>query len=71
MAGPPRIAADVLTSMLVPFWQLVIGACVLVVVLLSVVRLARRGPSRMTSAMVVVGGAVVLLTTIGILLQGR
>lgn len=53
-----------------PLWQLVIGLLVLVTVVVSVHRLARRGRSRMTSAMLVVGGAVICLAVLGILLQG-
>ena len=64
-------ATDALTDLLLPFWQLVIGSLVLVAVVVAGARLLRRGPSRMTTAMVVTAAAVVGLATIGILLQGR
>jgi hypothetical protein len=70
-SNPPALAADALTSLLLPFWQLVIGALVLVVLAISAVRLVRRGRSRMTTAMVVTGAAVVGLAAIGMLLQSH
>ncbi len=63
-------AADALLGLLLPFWQLVIGAVVLVVLVLSIGRLARRGPSRMTTALLVTAVAIAGLATIGVLLQG-
>lgn len=70
MPAPVSILAqDALLGMLLPFWQLVIGACVLLAVLASVRRLARRGPSRMRTALLVSGGAIVCLTVLGVLLQ--
>ena len=47
------------SGLLLPFWQVVIGAVVLVVLVLSVRRLARRGTSRMTTALLVTGGGIV------------
>lgn len=72
MAGPPRtlVAADALLGMLLPFWQLVIGVCVVAAILVSVWRLGRRGPSRMTSALLVTGTAIIALAVLGVLLQG-
>jgi hypothetical protein len=65
------LAADALLGMLLPFWQLVIGVFVLLILALSVRRLARRGRSRMTTALLVSGAAAVAIATIGFLLQGR
>lgn len=65
------LAADALLGLLLPFWQVVIGGCVLLALLVSVRRLARRGPSRMTTALIVTGGAVIFLAVIGLLFQGE
>lgn len=70
MTDDPTIAADALLSMLFPVWQLAIGVCVLATLVVSVGRLAARGPSRMTTALLVTGAAVVGLTVVGVLLQG-
>ncbi|WP_320069295.1 hypothetical protein [Micromonospora sp. RTGN7] len=64
------LAEEALLGLLLPFWQLVIGAVVLVVILVSVGRLARRGRSRMTTALLVTAAAIAGLTVIGVLLQG-
>ena len=55
----PALAEDALLGLLLPFWQLVIGAVVLAVLLLSVRRLARRGPSRMTTALLITAEAMI------------
>lgn len=68
MSGMPQ---DALLSLLFPMWQVVIGACVLVVLLVSVHRLLGRGPSRMSRALVVTGGAAVAIAVLGILLASR
>jgi hypothetical protein len=65
------VASDALLGMLFPIWQMTIGLCVLAVLAVALRRLAARGPSRMTTALVVTGGAVVGLTVLGLLLQGR
>jgi hypothetical protein len=65
------LAADALLGLLLPFWQLVIGVFVLVILAASVRQLARRGRSRMTTALLVSGAATVAVATIGILLQAR
>jgi hypothetical protein len=65
-----RLASDALLDMLFPIWQLAIGLCLLAVLVVSIRRLAARGPSRMTTAMMVTGGAIVGLAVIGMLLQG-
>ncbi|MFU8854993.1 hypothetical protein ACNAW0_29115 [Micromonospora sp. SL1-18] len=63
------LAEEALLGLLLPFWQLVIGGFVLFVVLASVRRLARRGPSRMTTALVVTALAIAGLTVVGVLLE--
>jgi hypothetical protein len=70
-AAPAPVAADALLGLLLPFWQLVIGVFVLVMLAASVRRLASRGRSRMTTALLVSGAAAVAFATIGFLLQGR
>ncbi|MFG2104344.1 hypothetical protein ACIBXA_13995 [Micromonospora echinaurantiaca] len=71
VSGPPAavLAADALLGLLLPFWQLVIGAFVLFVVLVSVARLARRGPSRMSTALLVTAAAIAGFALVGVLLQ--
>jgi hypothetical protein len=69
MADHAAVAQDALLGLLLPFWQLIIGAFVMVAVALSVQRLVRRGHSRMTTAMLVTAGAIVGLATLGVLLQ--
>jgi hypothetical protein len=68
MAG---MSQDALLGQLFPLWQLTIGACVLVTVVLCTRRLLRRGPSRMTRALIVTGGAALGLAVLGVLLAGR
>ena len=68
MAG---MSQDALLGQLFPLWHLVIGGCVLVTLLLTTRRLLRRGPSRMTRALIVTGGAALGLATLGLLLAGR
>jgi hypothetical protein len=60
-----------LLATLAPIWQFVIGVCVLVVLVAASARLARRGRSRMTTALLVTGAAAVGLTVLGILIGGR
>jgi len=62
---------DSLLGLLFPVWQLAIGGCVVVVVLLAGRRLVRRGPSRMGRALVVSGGAALILVALGVLLSAR
>jgi hypothetical protein len=68
MASMPH---DALLDLLFPIWQLTIGACVLVTVILCARRLLRRGPSRMTRALIVTGGAALGLATLSLLLAAR
>jgi hypothetical protein len=69
MSSSTPLAADALLGLLAPLWQLVIGVLVLVVVVVSVRRLAQRGPSRMSAALLVIGGAVVCLAVLGYFFQ--
>ncbi|MFC7548761.1 hypothetical protein [Plantactinospora sp. GCM10030261] len=61
---------DALLGLLLPFWQVVIGTAVLLVLIVALHRLARRGRSRMLTALLVTGGAIIGLAVVGILLQG-
>ncbi|GIG92116.1 hypothetical protein [Plantactinospora endophytica] len=63
------LAQDSFTALLLPFWQLVIGGLVLLAVIVSVRRLARRGPSRMTTGLLVTASAIIGLAVVGMLLQ--
>ena len=69
MGSPPPLAADALLDLLLPLWQLVIGTLVLVTLVVSVLRLIRRGPSRMGGAMLLAGSAVIGLALVGYLWQ--
>jgi hypothetical protein len=60
-------ATDDLLSMLAPLWQAAITAVVTLVVLVASARLALRGRSRMRTALLVIGCAVVLLTATSML----
>ncbi|GAA4573271.1 hypothetical protein GCM10023176_37910 [Micromonospora coerulea] len=63
------LAEEALLGLLLPFWQLVIGAFVLFVVVVSIGRLARRGASRMTTALLVSAAAIAGFTVLGVLLE--
>ena len=63
----PPARADAIMELLFPLWQFVIGALVAVVVVVMALRLARRGRSRMRTAMVVTGAGILGLAIIGIL----
>ncbi len=60
-------AADALLGMLFPFWQLVLGVVILGFLAATAGRLARRGRSRMNTALVVTGFAVLGLVLLGML----
>jgi len=64
---PHSTQADALMDLLAPLWKIVIGATVAVVVAVVSLRLARRGRSRMRTAMVVVGAGIIGLTLFGVL----
>lgn len=61
------VAADALLGLLLPFWQLVLGAVIIVFVVFAAVRLAMRGRSRMNTAILVTGAALISLVVIGVL----
>ncbi|WP_422773676.1 hypothetical protein ACN28C_12700 [Plantactinospora sp. WMMC1484] len=63
------LAQDSLSALLLPFWQIVIGGLVLLALLASVRRLARRGRSRMTTGLLVTASAIIGLAVVGMLLQ--
>ena len=69
MGNPPVLASDALLDLLAPLWQLIIGLLVLVTLVVSGRRLFMRGPSRMSGAMLVVGGAVVCVAVVSYLVQ--
>ena len=71
MNDPVRdtIAADALLGLLSPLWQLVLGGTIIVFVIAASVRLARRGRSRMNTAIIVTGAAVLSLVVIGVLVS--
>jgi hypothetical protein len=66
-----RPTGEALLGLLSPFWEVVIGGCALVVFVVSIRRLARRGPSRMTTAMLVTGVAVIAIAALDYLLQAH
>ncbi|MEV0156658.1 hypothetical protein AB0H57_23430 [Micromonospora sp. NPDC050686] len=68
-APAATLAADALLGLLLPLWQVVIGGFVLVVLVVSVARLARRGRSRMTTALLVTAAAIAGFALVGMLLQ--
>ncbi len=53
--------------MLIVFWQAVIGVFVAVALVVATARLAQRGPSRMRTALLVTGTAVMALIALGAL----
>jgi hypothetical protein len=65
------VIGDGLLVALAPIWQIAIGCCVLVVLVAASARLASRGRSRMTTALLVTGAAIVGLTVLGLLTDGR
>ena len=62
-------AQDALLNLLLPIWQVAIGVCVLAAVVVVGIRLARRGPSRVTTALLLTGGAVAGICLLGLLLS--
>jgi uncharacterized membrane protein YozB (DUF420 family) len=69
MGDSPTQAAYALLDLVFPLWQFVIGALVLVTLVVSVMRMIRRGPSRMGGAMLLAGSAVIGVAVIGYLVQ--
>jgi hypothetical protein len=68
---PRTTAADALLGLLLPFWQLVLGCVIVLFVVGASVRLARRGRSRMNTAIVVTGLALLGVVLIGLLTAAR
>jgi hypothetical protein len=77
VATMPRVPADsatvlteeALLALLLPFWHLVIGGFVLVAIVSSAHRLARRGRSRMTTGLLVTAAAIIALAMLGLLMS--
>lgn len=69
MTQTDPLGQDALLNLLLPFWQLTIGLCVLAAVVVVAVRLVRRGQSRVTTALLLTGGAVLGVCALGILLN--
>jgi hypothetical protein len=65
----PPAAQAALANLLLPIWQVAIGVCVLAAVVVVAGRLALRGPSRITTALLITGSAVLAVCAIGILLE--
>ncbi len=63
----PSLAADALLGLLHPAWQALIAACFLIITVLGVARMARRGPARMTNALLATGLLIVAITVVGML----
>jgi hypothetical protein len=64
---PATIAADALLGLLLPFWRLVLGVVIAIFVVGAAVRLARRGRSRMNTAIVVSFGLMLGVVLLGVL----
>ncbi len=64
MATP---SSDALLGMLHPAWQAIIAGCLLLVTVLGVRRMARRGPTRMTRAVLVTGALIIAVAATGAL----
>jgi hypothetical protein len=58
-AGMRLTAEDALLGLLSPIWQAVIGVFLLLMMVVAGHRLLMRGPSRMSRAIVLSGGAIV------------
>lgn len=65
------LAADALLDLLLPFWQLVIAVSVIAAVIVSALRVANRGTSRMARAMLVTAAAIICLATVSYLFEAR
>jgi hypothetical protein len=65
------MSQDAPLNLLFPMWQLVIGGCVLAAVALSIRPLLRRGPTRMSRALIVTGGAALAIAAVGIMLAAH
>ena len=65
MASVPPSAQDLLLGLLLPVWQAAIGICLVAAVIVVGIRLARRGPSRVTTALVLSGIAALAICAVG------
>ncbi|QSB16064.1 hypothetical protein JQS43_07075 [Natronosporangium hydrolyticum] len=63
------LSQDALLNLLLPVWQLAIGVCVVAAVVVVGFRLAKRGPSRVNTALLLTGGAVIGICALGVLLE--
>jgi hypothetical protein len=61
--------ADALLGLLSPAWQVLISLCLVVVLFLGLRRLARRGVSRMNTAVLVTAGLIIAVTALSTLSQ--
>jgi hypothetical protein len=68
MQAMSRYASDALLDLLMPFWQVTIAVCLLAVSIVAGHRLLMRGPSRMSHAIALTGGAVLGVIVVGVLL---
>jgi hypothetical protein len=66
---PDGSAQDALLNLLLPIWQVAIGLCVLAAVVVVGIRLARRGPSRVATALLLTGGAIAGICALGLLIE--
>lgn len=69
MTDVSPVAQATLSTLLLPIWQVAIGLCVLAAVVVVAGRLALRGPSRIKTALLITGGAVLAVCAVGILLE--
>ncbi len=67
MAAVANPSSDALLDLLHPAWQALIAAVLLIVTILGVRRLARRGPNRMTNGVFVTGFLILAIGVIGTL----
>lgn len=70
MDPAPALAQDALLNLLIPLWRVVIGLCVIAAVVVVTVRLARRGPSRITTALLAVGAVLLAICAISWVFTG-
>lgn len=60
-------SSDEVFGLLHPFWQAVIGGCLLLATVVGLYKLLQRGPSRMTNGVLVTGLLIVAITVLGVL----
>lgn len=69
MTAAAELAQNALLNLLLPVWQVVIGLFVVAAVVVGTVRLARRGPSRTTAALMLVGAVLLGVCVLSLLLE--